>query len=56
MATTAVIDPPEQGQLVNVRQRQWVVGEVAKGTLTDGPLQPLSGPVERRPEFPSPDN
>lgn len=43
MATTAVTDPPEQGQLVNVRQRQWIVGEVAKGTLADGPLQLLKG-------------
>ena len=43
MATTAVTDPPEQGQLVNVRQRQWIVGEVAKGTLADGPLHSLKG-------------
>src|SRR5437764_9812506 len=41
MATTSVTDPPEQGQLVNVRQRQWIVGEVAKGTLADGPLHSL---------------
>ena len=41
--TTAVTDPPEQGQLVNVRQRQWVVSEVIKSTLSDGPLQPLDG-------------
>ena len=39
--TTTLADPPEQGQLVNVRQRQWVVSEVAKSTLAEGPLQPL---------------
>ena len=43
MTTTAVTDPPEQGQLVNVRQRQWVVSEVAKSNLSAGPLQPLDG-------------
>ena len=31
---------PEQGQLVNVRQRQWVVTEVAKSTLPASPLRP----------------
>src|SRR5262245_63266219 len=40
---TAVAGPPEQGQLVNVRQRQWVVSEVARSTLPEGPLQPLDG-------------
>ena len=30
--------PPEQGQLVRVRQRQWVVSEVTKSAL---PLTPL---------------
>jgi hypothetical protein len=30
--------PPEQGQLVNVRQRQHVVTEVAKSTLPASPL------------------
>src|SRR4051812_27118516 len=43
MATTAVTDPPEQGQLVNVRQRQWIGGAVAQGTLADGALQPVKG-------------
>jgi superfamily II DNA or RNA helicase len=32
---------PEQGQLVRVRQRQWVVGEVAKNSLPLTPLQAL---------------
>lgn len=32
--------PPEQGQLVNVRQRQYVVTEVAKSTLPANPLHP----------------
>src|SRR5262249_25467672 len=31
--------PPEQGQLVNVRQRQYVVTEVAKSTLPTSPLR-----------------
>ncbi|HEY7429014.1 MAG TPA: hypothetical protein VH682_32585 [Gemmataceae bacterium] len=31
---------PEQGQLVSVRQRQWVVTEVAKSTLPASPLRP----------------
>lgn len=34
---------PEQGQLVNVRQRQWVVSEVAKSTLHESPLHSLDG-------------
>ncbi len=41
--TTAVAGPPEQGQLVNVRQRQWVVSEVAKSTLHESPLHSLDG-------------
>lgn len=41
--STAVSDPPEQGQLVDVRQRQWLVNEVAKSTLTDSPLQAMNG-------------
>ena len=36
-------NPPEQGQLVTVRQRQYVVSEVAKSTLPPTPLQPLDG-------------
>jgi SNF2 family DNA or RNA helicase len=43
MATTAVAGPPEQGQLVIVRQRQWMVSEVVKSTLSERPLQPLDG-------------
>src|ERR1700732_3597526 len=39
MATTAISGPPEQGQLVNVRQRQWVVSEVVKSALSEGPLR-----------------
>ena len=31
--TIATRNPPEQGQLVTVRQRQYVVSEVAKSTL-----------------------
>jgi hypothetical protein len=32
--------PPEQGQLVNVRQRQYVVTEVAKSMLPTNLLRP----------------
>ena len=32
--------PPEQGQLVNVRSRQWIVTEVARSTLPTSPLRP----------------
>lgn len=42
MAATAVSDPPEQGQLVNVRQRQWIVSEVARSTLPSSPLQAVN--------------
>jgi superfamily II DNA or RNA helicase len=35
--------PPEQGQLVNVRQRQYIVSEVAKSTLPATPLKSLNG-------------
>ena len=38
--TSAAPSPPEQGQLVNVRQRQYVVTEVAKSTLPTSPLRP----------------
>lgn len=31
--------PPEQGQLVNVRQRQFIVSEILKGTLPISPLR-----------------
>lgn len=45
MSTTAISDPPEQGQLVEVRQRQWVVSEVLKSKLEASPLQPLTLPA-----------
>jgi SNF2 family DNA or RNA helicase len=38
--SSAAPSPPEQGQLVNVRQRQYVVTEVAKSTLPTNPLRP----------------
>ncbi|MGO9113490.1 MAG: hypothetical protein ACLP9L_30025 [Thermoguttaceae bacterium] len=41
--TIATRNPSEQGQLVTVRQRQYVVSEVAKSTLPAAPLQPLDG-------------
>lgn len=34
------LSPPEQGQLVSVRSRQWIVTEVAKSTLPVSPLRP----------------
>jgi hypothetical protein len=34
-----IVAPPEQGQLVTVRQRHYVVTEVAKSTLPDRPLK-----------------
>lgn len=37
--TLAIADPPEQGQLVTVRQRRFVVTEVAKSTLPERPLR-----------------
>src|ERR1019366_106471 len=37
--TTTTSPHPEQGQLVNVRHRQYVVTEVAKSTLADSPLR-----------------
>jgi superfamily II DNA or RNA helicase len=37
-----VASPPEQGQLVTVRQRQWVVSEVAKSALPESPLQTVN--------------
>jgi ERCC4-related helicase len=39
----AITVPPEQGQLVSVRQRQWVVSEVAQSALPDSPLQTVNG-------------
>ena len=37
----AVATLPEQGQLVSVRSRRWVVGEVNKSTLPPPPLEPV---------------
>ncbi|MGH9837858.1 MAG: DISARM system SNF2-like helicase DrmD [Blastocatellia bacterium] len=39
----AAVSPPEQGQLVNVRQRQYVVSDIVKSALPAGPLRPLNG-------------
>jgi SNF2 family DNA or RNA helicase len=39
--SVALHDLPESGQLVNVRSRRWVVGEVQSGTLPPPPLQPV---------------
>jgi len=45
MTTTAVISPPEQGQLVSVRSRQWVVNDVRPSTLPGLALKPtFTGP------------
>jgi superfamily II DNA or RNA helicase len=35
---------PEQGQLVDVRQRRWVIADVAKSNLPVSPLHPLQKP------------
>src|SRR5579864_6684690 len=41
----AVASPPEQGQLVNVRSRQWIVNDVRASTLPAPALKPaFSGP------------
>src|SRR6476620_874520 len=43
--TTALSSPPEQGQLVSVRSRQWVVNDVRPSTLPTATLKPaFSGP------------
>ena len=43
--TTAVVGPPEQGQLVSVRSRQWIVNDVRPSTLPPPALKPaFSGP------------
>src|SRR5215472_18182115 len=34
-----LLNPPEQGQLVSIRQRRYVVTEIAKSTLPDRPLK-----------------
>ena len=36
---------PEQGQLVSVRSRRWVVSDVNKSGLTPGPLEHASEKV-----------
>src|SRR5262245_57848025 len=41
MMAGAVSSLPEQGQLVSVRSRRWVVGEVNKSTLPPPPLEPV---------------
>src|SRR5437016_11277589 len=43
--TTAVASPPEQGQLVSVRSRQWIVNDVRPSTLPASALKPtFTGP------------
>src|SRR3954471_9180015 len=42
--TTVAPNLPEQGQLVDVRQRRWVVNDVARSTLPVSPLRPLQEP------------
>jgi hypothetical protein len=43
--SSPALSPPEQGQLVNVRSRQWVVQDVRAGTLPPPALKPtFSGP------------
>jgi hypothetical protein len=41
MMAGAVASLPEQGQLVSVRSRRWVVGEVNKSALPPPPLEPI---------------
>ncbi len=38
-----ITSPPEQGQLVNVRQRQYVVSEIVRNALPLSSIKPLSG-------------
>src|SRR5437868_1100288 len=43
--TTTVTGPPEQGQLVSVRSRQWIVNDVRPSTLPAAALKPtFTGP------------
>jgi hypothetical protein len=43
--TVAVTSPPEQGQLVSVRSRQWIVNDVRPSTLPPPALKPtFNGP------------
>jgi hypothetical protein len=37
---TVLSPPPEQGQLVSVRERRFIVTDVARSTLPDSPLRP----------------
>jgi hypothetical protein len=41
---TALASAPEQGQLVTVRSRNWIVNEVVPGTLTTIGLQGIADP------------
>ena len=40
--SVTLVSPPESGQLVSVRARRWVVGEVRSSTLPPPPLGPTS--------------
>jgi len=44
--TVATRNPPEQGQLVTVRQRRYVVTEIAKSTLPGRPLKVSANGVQ----------
>src|SRR4051812_47701073 len=44
--SVTLVSPPESGQLVSVRARRWVVGEVSKSTLPP----PTLGPVPAAPQ------
>jgi hypothetical protein len=41
---TAIASAPEQGQLVSVRSRNWIVNEVVPSTLPTTGLQGVSDP------------
>jgi ERCC4-related helicase len=42
----AISSPPEQGQLVNIRQRRYVVSDVARSALPAAPLKPASNEAQ----------
>ena len=42
MSVSAVSDIPQQGQLVQVRERRWVVADVQADELPSDPLQPTA--------------
>ncbi len=44
--SSVALSPPEQGQLVNVRQRHYVVTEVAKSSLPASPLRPCDNDAQ----------